>query len=179
MRTIDVSLTLRQHDSLLVGSVNILGPEHELPSTFYSSGGGKDVVVAVTFIEFWSFDSRVLIAAVEDHDAAVEQPSAIGAHTADDQNALDSGAARRHGAHQVRAPVFVPQWTRIDPTLGFLDQQGVGPRSCGILSLDHIDPIVGIRIVDIELAMVIANRRRPDPVPVLRFVIHVDGTLLR
>ena len=58
--------------------------------------------------------------------------------------------------HQISLAIIVPQGRRVYHSLTSLDEHGCLPLAYGIISLHHIDTMVGVAPIDIELARVVA-----------------------
>src|SRR5262252_746672 len=117
--------------------------------------------------------------AIKDQNPIIEQSGPIVTQTADHKQALDSRATAREGTHQIGLAVFVPKRAGIDPALGGLYQKRFGPRANWLFRLNHVDSVIRVRIKNVEFAVVISNRRRPNTVSVLRPVVYVQWRLPR
>ena len=177
MRAIDRCLPLRHDNSLFVRAVNVLRAQRQLPARLDAARRRVDVVITIPLVKLRSFERRVFVVSVEDHHAVVQKACAVRAHAADDEDALDSRTTRGHRVDKVGIAVLVPQRTRINPSLRFLYQQRLRPRTSRILSLHHVDAVVRVWIEDIELAIVITNRRRPNAASMLRLAVNIERRL--
>src|SRR6185503_4367416 len=104
-------------DAVFVRAVDVLRTQHSLPAGSDAARGREDVVVAVTFVELWSFDRRMVNAAVEHHLPLVEQFGSVGTHAVNREDAFYAGPAVGPCMDQVRIAVVVPERRRIDPTV--------------------------------------------------------------
>src|SRR6266496_1710928 len=121
MRTIDRGLPLGQYSLLFIGTKNIFRPKCQLPTSLNTTRRRENIVKAVSFIQFWPFYRRVLVMAVKDHRACVQEFSAVLTHATDNQNAFHSGPAASKGVYQIGIAVLVPKRAGIDPTLRSLN----------------------------------------------------------
>src|SRR5437016_12309639 len=80
MRPVDSGLALRQDYLSFVRAVNIFRAQRQLPARLDASGRSKDVIKAVSFIKFRTFDRRIFVMAIKNHHAIVKQLCAIVAH---------------------------------------------------------------------------------------------------
>ena len=175
MWAVDRRFALSERHLAFVWSVNALGTKGELPAGRNAAGRSEDVVITVELVEFWPLDRRVGVVPVKDHYAVVEQPRSVGAHPVDDENALDPGPAAGKSVYEIRIAVVVPEWARVDPALGGLDEQRPGPFTGWILCLRHKNAEVRIAVINVEFAVVVPDRRSPDAAAVLRSGKDVGG----
>src|SRR6185436_19094563 len=99
--------------------------------------------------------------AIKNHQALVEQFGSVLAHATDHKQALNAGAAARERANQICFSVVIPERTRINPAFGLFDQTWLGPWTGRVLCLDQVNAEIGVRVKDVELAVVITDGRRP------------------
>ena len=79
---------------------------------------------------------------------------------------------------QVRAAVVVPKRARVDPAFGLFYEQGLRPLAGRVACFGHVDAEVGVAVIDIKLARVIPDRRRPNAAAMLGFAKDVVRFLL-
>src|SRR5215468_9771406 len=115
---------------------------------------------------------------VEDHLSFVQNLCTVSSQAIDRQNTFDAGATIGPGMNEIGITVRIPKGTGIDPTLCLLDQEWRGPRPGGIFRLGHVDTKIRIRIEDVETLFVVANRRGPNAMAMLRRTKHVTRNLL-
>src|SRR5512133_935673 len=59
--SVDCCISLMKYCFYLVGSVDVFRTQCQLPPVCYSAGRCKNVIVSVSFIKFWSLNSRLII----------------------------------------------------------------------------------------------------------------------
>jgi hypothetical protein len=148
-----------------------------LPACLNSTGRCEDVIKTVPLIKLRALDRRIVRVTIKNHHALIEQFGSVFAHATDHKKALDTGAAARECANQICLAIVIPERTRIDPALSLFDQKGLGPGTGRVLRLYEVNAEIGVRIKDVELAVVIADGRRPNAVSVLRAIKDIEGRL--
>src|SRR5690606_4636001 len=98
---IDMCGALFQHCFFFIRAVYRLGPQNQLPTGGHPSSWGKNIVKPISLVEFGAFHGGVVVVAVKDHPAAVQDPGSLRVHPIEDQNALDPCPASRVGMDQI------------------------------------------------------------------------------
>ena len=167
VRAVDRRRALCHYDPFLVRSVRIVCPEDNLPSGRHSACRREDVVSAVPFIEFCSFDGRLCLVAVVDNPARRKKRTSVRSHRSDEQNAFQSGTTSGASVGEVGLAVLIPERTRVYIALSLDDPYRIAPLSSRVGRRDHEYPAVRISAINVELSVVVSYGRRPYAVAVL------------
>ncbi len=163
---VDVGQALFHYVAGFIGAPDVFRAKHFLPSGGYASGGGEDVVPTVALVEFCAFDGFVFEVSVIDHFVLADGLFAVRGHLDHAEDALDTGAAAGIAVAYVGASVFVPDGARVNDSFGFVDVDERFPGACGVFGLGHEDAQIGITIIYIEFAVVVADGGSPYGVAV-------------
>jgi len=164
VRPIDAGRSLLQNNLIFIRPKDILRPKDGLPAGLHSSRRRKDVVIAVPFIELgpsmvgcvlWPTNTTM-------PSSRICVPSLFILFTASMLLIrLCCSRTREPGRHSRHRP----ERTWINPPCHLADQLQRIPRPGRILRFRHEDPPVRIANVDVELTLVISQRRSPDCLP--------------
>ena len=167
VRPVDARVSLGENHPVVVGTVDVVRAQDRLPPVANAAGRREDVVRSVPFVQLRSFDRRVVVVAVEHLAALAGEVGPVRRHRRDVEDAVDPSATLRERVDEIRVPVVVPERCRIDPSLGFVDEDRVRPPTPGIVGLGHVDAAVGVAVEDVERPLVAVDRECPDAVAVL------------
>ncbi len=80
----------------------------------------------------------------------------VGGHLDHAEDALHACAAAGIAMSYVGTSVLIPYRTGVDDAFRFMHEHGSFPRTCRILGLDHDYTDIGVAVVDVVLAVVVA-----------------------
>ena len=99
---------------------------------------------------------------------------AVGRHRGYEEHRFHPCPRPGASVGEVGAAVVVPQRATVDKALCLLDEDGLLPRSAHVAGFRHEQSLVGVAPVDVEPAVVVAYRRSPHVVAVLRAAVPVE-----
>ncbi len=171
MGTVDVGVALGKHYLALIRAPRALGAEYGFPAGGHSSGRRHYIVIAVALVEFCSLDGHVHIMSVIHDFGLTYQALAVRSHLTHGKHTLQIGAAPGKAPRHVGLPVLVPERAGIDYTLGAGHELQWRPRALGVLGLGHEYAQVGVAVIYVEFAVVVAYRRSPHCIAVVHTIL--------
>ena len=152
VRAVHLCQSLLKNDAFLVGPVDVLRPEHCLPSLSDAAFGDDQIVVAVAFHEFRALGHGSCV----DRYALVEQLFAVGRHAMH-----DDGACAVAAATQICLSVVVPEGAGVFPFRDFLQAVKGCPRPVWVVGRAHEESFFVCAEEDVEPSVVPSDARCP------------------
>src|SRR5688500_16245973 len=80
VRSIDGSTTLFHYIAPFVRPINISGTKYRLPTCRYTTRRSEYIIPAITFVQFWPFNSRVFFMTVIHNDTFIKCTRTVRIH---------------------------------------------------------------------------------------------------
>ena len=175
---IDARRALLEHDAGLVGAIDAPGPQRDLPAGLHAACGGEQVIPAIALVDLRPLDRRLGGRVGEDLLPLAEHLRRVGGHRAHVEPAAEARSRRGVRVREVGLAVVVPEGARIDEPASGEQLARLAPRARRARRRDDPHPLLVARAAvggsaidgeeDVERARVLADRRRPDALAVLR-----------
>ena len=140
----------------------------ERSTGLYASCRGKNVIIAVPFVNLGALDGGLRLHTVIQKMILRNRLRAVRGHLKDPQIALKSDTALCIAVDQIGLPVLIPEGTGIDQPLTRKDKHRLLPFSQRICASHHEKALVRHSIVNVKIALMITDGRSPHALGMLR-----------
>ena len=152
MRAVDACCSLFEHAAHVVWTVDVFRASYGLPSRAYAPFGYAEIEISVLDEKFCTLGGGTVV-----HLASVVKKGlAVGAHAV-----YDYRASAQLTAAEPCVAFIVPDRARVFPAAYFLHLVQRFPRTGGVGGRGHEQTVVWRAEIEIEAAVVVAQRRCP------------------
>ena len=166
VRAIDGSRSPGHHNPFLPRPPGAGRTQHGLPTGSHAAGRSKNIVPLPSLVELGSLDGGLGEMAVKNNAGRPFQAGSIGRERCHKDHALVRGAGPGAAMGQIGLSILIPERARVDKALFPHHPHRLRPAPARIPGAHHKNAPVRVSHVNVEPAVMVADGRCPDAVPV-------------